>query len=382
MVLRIALVFSPALDYCRRILRGIKEFAETKPEWILLPLASEPSALQRVADLNLAGAIAHLCSLEVAERLQALRRPLVNVSAVLPDRSLARVGVEDERVGRLAAEHLLERGFTSFGFVGHRHHAYSLRREQGFRAEIEGAGHTLACYHERRDRPFSPTGRLWALDRDVQRWVNGLRKPAGIFAPNDVWGVQLAELCRQLGLHVPQDVALVGVDNDDLLCNLSRPALSSIALPAERIGQEAGALLDALLNGGKRPRRPLLLAPLGVVTRRSSDALAIDDADVAAAVRFIRDHGHRPLGVADVLAAVPVSRRRLERRFRALLRCGVGEAIRQARLERARELLRSTDMPLAKVALCSGFSSGAQLSVVFRRQMDLTPNEYRRRCRR
>ncbi len=379
-MIRICLVLSPSLDYCRRILRGIKEYTETKPDWLLLPVASEPRAVRALAELKPTGIIAHIYAPQVAEYLQTLSRPLVNVSAVLADLPFPRVGIDDEQVGRLAALHLLERGFSSFGFVGQRHHAYSLVRERGFRAAIAQAGHALACFHEQCERPFSPTGHLWALDRDLQHWVANLPKPVGIFAPNDIWGVQLAEVCRQLGLRVPEDVALLGVDNDDLLCNLARPALSSIALPAERIGREAAALLDRLLAGAKAPRRPLLLPPLGTRARRSTDALICDDADVAAAVRFIREHSHRPLRVADVLAEVAVSRRSLERRFRAVLQHGLGEEIRRAHLDRARALLTRTEMPLAEVARCSGFSSSAHLSFVFRQEMGLTPSAYRRRA--
>ena len=377
-MIRIGLVLSPSLDYCRRILLGIKEFAEKKPDWILLPLAPEPRAIRRLADMKLAGAIAHIYAPEVADCLRTLCRPVVNVSSVLADVPMPCVGVADEEVGRLAASHLLERGFTSFGFIGHRHHHYSIQRERGFRAAIERTGHALACYHELRDRPFSPTGYLWALDRAVQCWVVGLPKPVGIFAPNDIWGVQLAEVCRQVALRDPEDVALIGVDNDDLLCNLSRPALSSIALPAERIGYEAATLLDRLLAGAKAPRRSRLLPPVGVVARRSTDALICDDPDVTVAVRFIREHCHRPLRVADVLAAVPVSRRGLERRFRAVLQRSLGEEIRRAHLERSRELLARTELPLSEVARCSGFSSGAHLSIVFRQQMGLTPRDFRR----
>lgn len=381
-MIRICLVLTPSLDYCRRILRGIKEYAETKPDWLLLPVAPEPQAVRALAALKPSGVIAHIYTPQIAERLQTLRRPLVNVSSVLADLPFPRVGVDDAEVGRLAALHLLERGFTSFGFVGQCHHAYSLERERGFRVAIAEAGHAVACYHERCERLFSPTGHLWALDCDVQRWVADLPKPVAIFAPNDIWGLQLAEVCRQLGLRVPEDAALIGVDNDDLLCNLARPALSSIRLPAERVGLEAAALLDRLLTGAKAPRWPLLLPPLGVAARRSSDALAIEDADVASAVRFIREHRHLPIRVEDVLREVPVSRRGLERRFRTVLQRGLSEEIRRAHLERARELLSTTEMSLSEVARCSGFSSGVHLAVVFRQQVGLTPSAYRRRSRR
>ena len=182
---------------------------------------------------------------------------------------------------------------------------------------------------------------------------------------------------------MPEEVALVGVDNDDLLCELARPALSSVALPAERIGFEAARLLDQLLT---RPRarsvgQPLLLAPLGVVTRRSSDVLAIDDPEVAAAVRFIREHAYEPIQVKDVLGEVPVSRRTLERRVRAALGYGIWEEIRRAHMERGRALLAETEMPMSEVAKHAGFSDARQLSVVFRQETGLTPTDYRRQFR-
>src|SRR5262249_43874466 len=156
----------------------------------------------------------------------------------------------------------------------------------------------------------------------------------GVFVPNDLWGMQLSEVCRQERLRVPEDVAIVGVDNDDLLCELARPALSSIIVPSERIGFEAAGLLDRWLRSGRARSAvpPLLLPPPGVFVRRSSDVLCIEDGAVAAAMRFIRDRSHRPIQVADVLEAVSVSRRSLERRFRARLNHSVWDEIRQGNL--------------------------------------------------
>jgi LacI family transcriptional regulator len=224
-------------------------------------------------------------------------------------------------------------------------------------------------------------GYLWALDVAVQRWVQRLPKPVGIFASTDIWGVQLAEVCRQTGLRVPEDVALVGVDNDDLLCEVARPSLSSIALPTERIGFEAAALLDRILARERPSLRPRLLPPIGVVARQSSDVLALDDPEVAAAVRFIREHSHTSIGVKDVLRAVTISRRSLERRFQAALDRTVWEEIRRAHLERAKSLLAGTAMPMWAVAEQAGFSDPRQLSVVFRQETGLTPTAYRGRVR-
>lgn len=376
--LRIGLVFTHGLAYCRAVLHGIEAYAETRPHWIFAHMASEPRAIQKLAPLELDGIIAHIFSNTLAEALVGLRTPLVNVSSVLLDSTIPRVGVDDVRCGALAADHLIDRGFRHFAFVGHRDHAYSVRREEGFRRVVETAGHRLACYYEPRARTFDPLGRLWTLDENIHRWMRSVPKPVGVFAPNDIWGEQLTEVCRQTGPRVPEDVAIVGVDNDDLFCRLARPSLSSIALPGVRIGYEAAALLDRLLAGAAPPKQPLLLAPLGVVARRSSDIVAVADVQVAAAVCFIREQGHRPLTAREVLRAVPISRRSLERRFRHELGRSLLEEIHRVHIERARRLLADTDLPMPQVASRSGFSDAKQLAVRFRQATGLTPTTYRR----
>jgi LacI family transcriptional regulator len=329
--------------------------------------------------MGAAGVIAHLFNEELAAALAGHGRPVVNVCGVLADGGpVPRVGTDDFAAGQLAGAHLLDRGLRQFGFVGHPSHAYSVHREAGFRHAVEAAGLRLRCFHERGSHGFDPMGRLWALDEAVRRWVRALPLPVGVFAPNDLWGVQLSEVCRQTRLHVPEDVAIVGVDNDDLLCGLARPSLSSVAVPAERVGYEAARLLDRLLGGRAPPRQPLLLPPRGVVTRQSSDVVAVEDAEVAAAVRFIRDQAHRPLSVPDVLREVVVSRRSLERRFRGTLGRGLLGEIRRAHVERARSLLADTELPAGVVAERSGFSGPKQLSVVFRQMTGQTPTAYRR----
>jgi LacI family transcriptional regulator len=213
------------------------------------------------------------------------------------------------------------------------------------------------------------------------KWLKAAPKPLGVFACQDAWGVRLVEACRHAGLHVPDEVALLCVDNDDLLCELTRPALSSIDLPHERIGYEAAALFDQLLTGAEPGAESVSFPPLGVVSRLSTDVLCIADADVAAAVRFIRERGHLPLRVRDVLHAVPVSRRALERRFHQTLQRGLGEEIRRVHLERAKTLLTSADLPTPQVAERSGFSNANHLATVFRLELGLTPLAYRRQLR-
>jgi LacI family transcriptional regulator len=379
--IRIGLVFSHGLAYCRGALRGVKQYARAKQDWTLLLVAPEPRAVRSLGRLDVAGLIVHVYTAACAAAVAALGRPFVSVSGVLPDLAGPRIGPDDDAVGRLAAEHLLDRGLRNFAFVGHDNRGYAIRREAGFRRALAARGHAPHGYLERDSVQFNPMGYLWALDVAVQRWVQRLPKPVGIFASTDIWGVQLAEVCRQTGLRVPEDVALVGVDNDDLLCEVARPSLSSIALPTERIGFEAAALLDRILARERPSLRPRLLPPIGVVARQSSDVLALDDPEVAAAVRFIREHSHTSIGVKDVLRAVTISRRSLERRFQAALDRTVWEEIRRAHLERAKSLLAGTAMPMWAVAEQAGFSDPRQLSVVFRQETGLTPTAYRGRVR-
>jgi len=202
-----------------------------------------------------------------------------------------------------------------------------------------------------------------------------------LFACADVWGLQVVEACRLAALRVPEDVAVLGANNDDVLCELARPSLSSVMVPAEQIGFEAAALLKRLLAGAKPAKKPLLLPPPGLITRQSSEMLAIDDPEVAAALRFVRNHSHVPVRVKDVLRDVPVSRRALERRFHELLQRGLGEEIRRVHVERAKQLLATTERAMAEVADQAGFSSQQQLSRVFRRETGMTPGTYRRKMR-
>jgi len=377
----IGLVFDYSLSYARGVLRGVKAFAQTRPHWILVPLGSDGLTARGLRAMRPAGLVALVVTERLAGVLGTLRWPLVNVASVVPGLSFPQVRVDHRQIGRLAALHLRERGFRNFGFVGHPHHFYSTEREAGFRQALTRERQFVAYYHEHPARSYRQRARLMVLSPELQSWLRALPKPAGVFACHDVWGLQVVEACRLTGLRVPDDVAVVGVDNDDLLCELARPSLSSIVVPAERIGFEAAAMLDRNLNGGRPRRTPLLIPPAGVVTRQSSDVLAGGDPEVTAAVRFIRANGHLPLSVEDVLRAVPVSRRSLERRFRATLERGLGEEIRRAHLDRAKELLATTVLTVAEVAEHAGFANVHYLSRVFREITGQTPTAFRRQVR-
>jgi LacI family transcriptional regulator len=379
-VLRIGLVFGYGLGFYRDILHGVKTFAADRPRWVFTPIAPDCRALESPLVKEQDGFIAHVFTESLAAALRRLRRPVVNVSGVLPDLPFPRVIVDHEAVGRMAAEHLIERGVRRFAYVGFPHHAFSLGREVGFLGKLERSGYPAAVFHDRMQKVGDPTGQ-WRWNDALLAWLESLAKPLGLFASNDSQGVRLSEYCRHLSIKVPDEVAIVGVDDDDLLCDLARPSLSSVALPGGRIGLEAARMLEQILAGEKLPEPRLILPPVRVVVRASSDIQALPDPDVAAAVRYIRDHAHEPIDVRDLLAAVPVARRSLERRFRRYLDRGIGEEIRRAHLDRARTLLADTDLPTSIVAHRSGFTNSRQLSIVFRQATGGTPTQFRQQHR-
>jgi LacI family transcriptional regulator len=379
--IHVGLVFDYNLSYPRGVLRGIKQFAQTRPHWVLMHLDTDRMTAGELQTMRPAGMIALVVYDHLAKALRATRRPVVNVANVLPDLPFPRVSTDHRQVGCLAAEHLLDRGFRHFGFVGHPHHVYSLEREAGFRDTLASARFSFSPFHERPARSYRHRGRLLALNASLQRWLREIPRPVGIFACNDLWGLPVLEACRLTSLRVPDDVAVVGVDNDELRCELASPSLSSIVVPSERVGYEAAALLERLLKGTAVPRHPLLIPPVRVVTRQSSDVLGGHDPDVTAALRFIRQRVHLPLSVEEVVRETGLSRRALERRFRSMLERSIGDEIRRGHLERVRDLLATTALAMDEVAQQAGFASVHYMCRAFRKDMRLTPTAYRRQVR-
>jgi LacI family transcriptional regulator len=305
---------------------------------------------------------------------------VINVSGVLPELPFPRVIADHAQVGRIAAEHLLSRGFKQLAFVGYRTHEFSTERERGVREIAEQAGVPVQSFYEMNRRLEDPTG-VWRWNEPLLDWLKNLKKPVGVITSHDAQGAQVAEYCYQLKFVVPDEVAIVGADDDDLLCELSRPSLSSVRLPAERIGFEAARILHEWLSGTKPQQQTFVVPPSCVIVRQSSNLQAVPDADVAAAVRFIHDRAHRPIKVADLLKEIPIARRALERRFRKWLQRSVLDEIRRAHVERAQQLLLTTDLPLSDVAERSGFSDSRHLSMVFRQITGMQPSRFRRHGR-
>jgi LacI family transcriptional regulator len=312
--------------------------------------------------------------------IRATRLPAVDLRGVVRSH-MPVVKADDRRVMELAVEHLLERGFAHLAYCGFTDLPYSERRLKHLVSVLHERDIRCNFYQAPPPRPNAPQREIERIgvlfNKELAAWLRSLPKPIGIIACNDIRGQQVLNTCREMDLAVPEDVAVIGVDNDEVLCEMSDPPMSSVELDTHKAGYEAAALLHRLVRGGAVPMEPVLIAPKAVICRQSTDTLAIADRHVAAAVRFIRLHASDGLKIKDVLDHVPLSRRLLERRFRKLLGHSPHAEIARVRIERIKQLLLGTDWPLESIARATGFAGADYMSVAFKKETHLSPGAFR-----
>jgi LacI family transcriptional regulator len=372
---KVALLIETSNEYARGLLRGIVGYIREHQAWSLY--LSEHNRGDRapawLSSWDGGGIIARIENSAIAEALRRLSVPMVDVSAARLIPSLPWFETDDSAIAHLAAEHLLERGFTNFAYAGDSRFNWSNWREEHFINCVRAAGHQCTIY--RGSRRFSP-GEDEQVD-DLAKWVSDLPKPVGVMACYDFRGQQVLDACRRINVAVPDEVAVIGVDNDELLCELASPPLSSVIPNTYRTGYEAAALLAEMMAGRKFRSEAHLIPPLGVATRQSTDVLAIHDRNIARAIHYIRNHACSGINVQDVIKAVPQSRRLLEKRFMKLLGRTPHEEIIRVQLDRVKQLLTSTDLPLDEIAQRSGFAHVEYLSVAFKRETGMPPSKFR-----
>ncbi|MEM6313379.1 MAG: substrate-binding domain-containing protein [Planctomycetota bacterium] len=283
------------------------------------------------------------------------------------------LGWDQVSVGRLAAEHLLEHAHQTLAYVGHPGRSYQARRWEGFRAACPQPPQVFEVRDE------SPT----RLRRRLLRWLPSLPRPTGLFAATDPLARAVLDAAKDLGIGVPNQLALIGAGDDELLCELVSPALSSIGLPGFELGQQAALRLETLLQHPDRQRPKTTLIPArAAAARRSTDDFALDDPAVLRALRYIRDHADRLHDLRDIVAASKVSRRTLEKRLKATTGHTLQTAVYNAQLKQAQSLLATTNLSITHVALRCGFPNPQRFSEVFKRTHKLTASAYRHRYRR
>jgi LacI family transcriptional regulator len=252
---------------------------------------------------------------------------------------------------------------------------WSFERGQSFQQSVAASGFVTHFYQQ----PKEPEKRTWENELTIMAdWLAKLPKPVGLMTCNDDRAQQIIEACKIANLHVPEQIAVVGVDNDELVCELSEPPLSSVVLNAERAGYEAAELLDQLMAGEKMVGQTIWARPSRVVTRKSTDILAIEDKDVADAIRFIRENAKKAIQVDDVVRATAISRRVLEKRFRKEVGRSIFGEIKRNRTDLIARMLLETDWSVSQIALKSGFSNIDHFSRYFRQEMGIRPLAFRK----
>jgi LacI family transcriptional regulator len=368
---RVLVILSTAATWSRGVLRGFASVAHGCG-WTLLHyqldadvswLANEwaPAAVVVGPGMSRDG-IARLA-----------RVPLVSVAMDRSAEGIASVCPHEEAIGGLALEHLRATGLRRFSTFRLSGSPYVIERERAFVTRALGAGAIVipgwgSREEQRTENPAT-----------LIQWLRELEKPCGIFTCTDRWGALVARYARLGGLRVPEDLALVGADNDSLECDLIAPPLSSAMIPWQAVGQSAAELVHLALSGEAIAGKRCVIDPIAVVKRRSSDLFAADDPLVTNALRWIRSNAGRRITVDMVARALGGGRQRLERRFRAALQRTVHDEIRRAHVDIAKGLLETTRLSLAEVAEQSGFTTASLLSVAFRQEMGSAPGLYRRR---
>jgi len=369
-------------SYGRGIVEGIWNYQQKHTRWQLhLNVTEGEDHIRAHKGWVGEGIIAQARSVSMVAALKQFKVPIINVSgSTVPGTDLfPRVCCDSEQVVRLAVNHLLDKGFRTVAFCGEPDRKYTLYWTEAYCKVMKASGlpQHIFDYSE----GISGKTNHDELQKDRQRWLNELPRPAGIIGWDSKICRALTIACNSAGLRVPEDLAIISLSNDDLIGKLSVPPISGVEIAAERMGWEAAKILDQMLGGAKRAASPKLIAPLGVVTRQSTNILAVSDRAVCKALQFIHAHEGDAIDVRDVLKQVPMARRSLERQFRKLLNRSPAQEIRRVHLEKARRLLLETDLTVPDVAEKSGFKYVEHLIPVFRTYFGVTPLAYRKNAR-
>lgn len=373
---KVALLIETSNAYARGLLGGIQAWMRENRPWSVYfaeqGRGDDPPAWLR--NWKGDGIIARIENAGIAKVISSLNLPTVDMSAgrLLP--KLPCFEIDENGIGKMAAEHFVERGFKHFAYCGDPRFVWSKHRGDGFIKALADIGHTSV--HEYK----TPTGTGNEADEEMQAikaWLVSLPKPVAVFCCYDIRGRQVLDTCRNYSLPVPDRVAVLSVDNDELLCTIAHPPLSSIIPNAMRTGYDAAALLARMMEGEKVEAVTHVVPPTGIVTRQSTDVLAVEDTHVARAVQFIREHACEGICVDDVVTSSALSRRLLEGRFKKFLGRSPHEEITRVQILRVKDLLAHTDLPLTEVADRTGFRYVEYLSAVFKQKVGVPPGKYR-----
>ena len=376
---RVALLIETSQIYGRELYEGIADYFEGGVKWsTFLDQRQLSSTIPRwFTSQKWDGVISRVTTPALARVIKRMAIPAVDLTDRIAPLGIPRIASDQEAIGELVAEHFLSRQFRNFAFCGFRGEYWSEGRLNGFRQRIQREQYTLDVYNS---HWHEPDAMPWNLEqRELSRWIQKLPKPIGIMACNDQRGHQVLEACRLLESAVPKEVSVIGVDDDRVLCRLSDPPLSSVVPNARKIGFQAAKLLSQLMNRKGQDQKEILIPPIRISSRRSSDAFAIEEPTLAAVMELIQQQSCEGLGVSDILKQFPVSRSWLERQFRETVGATPHSLIRRTQLNRAMQLLSDSTLSLKEVSKECGFTNIEYFYYLFRKVTGETPGQYRER---
>ncbi|MDB6027059.1 MAG: Xylose operon regulatory protein [Verrucomicrobiales bacterium] len=380
----VAVCVDTARSHGRGVLAGIAEYVETFGPWsMFIDFQAESDCRQgRSKDWHGDGILTYIEGADRAQRLRRSRIPTVELFPYRDDQKLPQVVSDDVAIGRMAAEHLVERQFKNFAFSGYPEALWSSRRQKGFSQSLLQSGFVVPMVLNIK-RP--KTLNNWeSMQQQLSDWIRKLPKPVAVMACSDRHAQRILDACHRAGFIVPDDIAVIGVDNDEETCRLSNPPLSSVMDNARKVGYEGARILDQLMSGKLKAKDvpPILIPPVGIATRRSTDVAAIDDRLVASAVALIRENACNGLEIPHLLKRLGISRSVFYLRFQSALGRSPHHEILRVQLERVRSLLTQTSLSLEEISQLAGFQNPDYLSVAFKRELGQTPGDYRKQNRR
>jgi len=382
---KVILLIEKSRAFGRGLLHGIVQYSNLHGPWLFY---MEPEMRKKgrkhpydwIKELQADGIIGYTWDANLIQAIVNLGYPAVIRGLEKPTQNAYCVVTDQAAIARTAVEYFLELGFRRFAYCGYDDMIWSQQRGENFRRKVTESGFNLKTYMYMQPK----TRRLRIPDKEqviIAKWLVSLEKPIAVMAGNDDRSQDVLAACKIAGINVPSEVAILGVDNDELICGLSYPQLSSIALSTQRAGYEAAQVLGKLMDGQKvaENEKEVLVSPLHVVTRQSTDIMAIEDKQVAKAVHFIRNHSNEVIQVSNVAEAAGLSRRTLEQRFRKILGHSVLEEIKYARVNQMTKMLVETNLSISQIAWSLGFPYTNNISRYFKQQKGISPLEYRRK---
>jgi LacI family transcriptional regulator len=375
---KILVLVEASREFSRGILSGLALYSQIQGPWMFVTRPPfyvkdtvDSTVISWIDTLSIDGII--LQGRFLSRRIRQSGLPLIALDASSTLKGIPRILSNDQRIGQMAAQHLIECGFAHFAYCGFDHLTWSQLRCDGFRQVVEDTGHPCYIYQQsQQDILKSWTHEYFA----IVDWLEGLPKPIGLMACNDDRGRYILEACKVAGYAIPEEIAVVGADNDQLECVLTAPPLSSVALNLEKAGYQTAEAMNRLLQDQKTG--DIMVEPKCVVHRQSTDIVAVGDTEVAAALRFIREHADEYIQVNDVIQALCVSRRTLYAKFRKMLGRSVHDEIVRVRLARIISLLTDTTLSISRIAKLMNFTGPDKLYRFFVRETGKTPTEFRK----